>query len=102
MGQIDKYISVSWIHYLDIIYFLTKAVPVRVMATGQKRWLRAQGVDTYDSIEAVIEWQAAAETIRIAYPDELGRPGEDFRDVRPEDKVIGTKEGLNPTRNTEA
>jgi len=45
------------IHYLDIIYFLTKAVPVRVMATGQKRWLRAQGVDTYDSIEAVIEWR---------------------------------------------
>lgn len=46
------------IHYVDIIYFLTKARPLRAMATGQKRWLRARGIDTYDSIEAVIEWQA--------------------------------------------
>lgn len=45
------------VHYVDIIYFVTGAVPKRVMATGQKRWLRSKGVDAYDSIQAVIEWE---------------------------------------------
>lgn len=45
------------VHYLDIIYFATKAKPLRAMALGQKGWLRKKGVDAYDSIEGVIEWQ---------------------------------------------
>jgi len=45
------------IHYVDIIYFATKASPIRVMATGQKGWLVSKGVDTYDAIQAVIEWR---------------------------------------------
>jgi hypothetical protein len=27
------------------------------MAIGQKNWLRAQGIDTYDSIQGTIEWE---------------------------------------------
>lgn len=45
------------IHYIDIIYFATGAVPRRVMATGQKRYLLRNGIDTYDAIQCVIEWE---------------------------------------------
>jgi predicted dehydrogenase len=45
------------IHYVDIIYFATRAVPKRVMATGQKNYLLSKGIDTYDSIQAFIEWE---------------------------------------------
>jgi predicted dehydrogenase len=45
------------IHYIDIIYFSTQATPLKVMAIGQKNWLSAQGIDTYDSVQGAIEWQ---------------------------------------------
>jgi len=45
------------IHYVDIIYFATKAAPKRVMATGQKNWLYSKGINTYDSIGSVVEWE---------------------------------------------
>jgi len=45
------------IHYVDIIYYTTRAIPQRVMATGQKGYLSSKGIDTYDSIQAVIEWK---------------------------------------------
>jgi predicted dehydrogenase len=44
-------------HYVDIVYFATGATPLRAMAVGQKNWLIRQGIDTYDSIEAIIEWK---------------------------------------------
>jgi len=45
------------IHYIDIVYFATQAIPLRTMAIGQKSWLLAQGSDTYDSVQGAIEWQ---------------------------------------------
>lgn len=45
------------IHYVDIIHFATGAVPKRAMAIGQKLWLRSKGIDTFDSVQGVIEWQ---------------------------------------------
>ena len=51
------------IHYVDIIYFATSASPLRVMATGQKDYLLSKGVNTYDSIQAVIEWKMPSEKI---------------------------------------
>jgi predicted dehydrogenase len=44
------------VHYVDLIFFLTQARPFRAMAVGTKEVLRAAGVDTHDSIHAVIEW----------------------------------------------
>jgi len=44
------------IHYVDIIYFATGAMPKKVMAVGQKGWLASKGIDTYDSVQAIIEW----------------------------------------------
>ena len=44
------------VHYADIIYFVTKALPRRMLATGQKKWLSPQGIPTHDAIEVLIEW----------------------------------------------
>jgi len=45
------------IHYVDIIYFATGATPRRVAALGQKEFLRARGIDTYDAVQCMIEWE---------------------------------------------
>lgn len=47
------------VHYADIIYFATDALPVRAMACGQKNWLVKQGINTFDSMEVVVEWKGA-------------------------------------------
>lgn len=45
------------VHYIDLIYFITSAKPVRVMTIGQKKFLIRNNLNTYDSIQCVIEWQ---------------------------------------------
>ena len=45
------------IHYVDIIHFVTHAIPKRAMAIGQKGWLITQGVNTYDAVQGTIEWE---------------------------------------------
>lgn len=45
------------VHYVDMIYFVTRAMPVRVTATSQKTWLAKKGIDTYDAIQAMVEWE---------------------------------------------
>jgi predicted dehydrogenase len=45
------------VHYVDLISFLTDAVPVKVMAYGTKTWLATRGIDNYDTIQTQIEWQ---------------------------------------------
>ena len=45
------------VHYVDIIYFATGAQPLRVLATGQRTWLAQHGLDTYDAIQAIVEWK---------------------------------------------
>ncbi|MDD9303630.1 MAG: Gfo/Idh/MocA family oxidoreductase [Desulfobacter sp.] len=44
------------VHYVDLIYFLTHAVPVRVMSMGMKKYLLDQGINTYDTIQTLVEW----------------------------------------------
>ena len=55
------------IHYVDIIYFATNATPLRVMATGQKSYLSSKGIDTYDSIQAIVEWGMHSGTTFTSY-----------------------------------
>lgn len=45
------------VHYVDLIFYCTSALPERVMAVGQKGFLSAKGIDTYDAIQALIEWR---------------------------------------------
>lgn len=55
------------VHYVDIIYFVTGARPIRAMALAQKGWLRSKGIDVYDSIEGIIEWEMANKRKFISY-----------------------------------
>ena len=45
------------VHYVDLVYFVTRATPVRVLAIGQKNWLIKKRINTYDSIQCIIEWK---------------------------------------------
>jgi predicted dehydrogenase len=47
------------VHYVDLIYFLTNAAPVRLSAYGTKGVLQKRGYATYDSIHCAIEWKNA-------------------------------------------
>jgi D-galacturonate reductase len=44
------------VHYADIIHFVTKDIPYRIIAVGHYGWLNKRGISTYDSIEVLIEW----------------------------------------------
>ncbi len=45
------------VHYVDLIHFLTQAMPVRVMSYGSKKWLIQKGIDNFDTIQTQIEWK---------------------------------------------
>lgn len=47
------------VHYVDLIYFLTGAAPLRVMSVGLKKYLADQGIDNYDTIHTLVEWRSA-------------------------------------------
>lgn len=55
------------IHYVDIIYFATKAKPKRVMATGQNGYLRDQKIKAFDSVQCTIEWIGENEKSFFSY-----------------------------------
>ena len=45
------------VHYVDLIYFLTNFKPFKVKAWGQKEVLKKYKINTWDSIQVVIEWK---------------------------------------------
>ncbi len=46
------------VHYVDLIYFLTHAQPVRVLAVGEPRASRGEALPRFEAIQALIEWKA--------------------------------------------
>ena len=44
------------VHYADLVYFITNFKPRKVTAWGQKEILKKNKIDTWDSIQVVIEW----------------------------------------------
>ena len=44
------------VHYVDILIFALGAIPRRVMAIGQYGYLKDRSINTYDSVQALIEW----------------------------------------------
>lgn len=80
------------VHYVDIIYFVTGARPVRVAAVGQRGWLAATGIDTCDSVQVMVEWQMLsgskfASTFLTNWVDPAGTSALSDQRI----KVIGTK-----------
>jgi predicted dehydrogenase len=45
------------VHYVDLIYFLTGFIPIRVSAYGTCGILKKEGINTYDSVHAQIIWK---------------------------------------------
>jgi predicted dehydrogenase len=55
-----QYSSPAWfigIHFYDVLYWLLESRPKRIYATGIKDKLLGMGIDTYDSIQAKIEFE---------------------------------------------
>ena len=48
------------VHYVDVIYFVTRAKPKRVLVLAQSGWLRDRNSDAFDIIHATIEWEMPA------------------------------------------
>ena len=44
------------VHYVDLMRFITKATPKKVLATGQKKYLLSKKINTYDAMQVMIEW----------------------------------------------
>lgn len=44
------------VHYADMVWFVTGALPCRVLSTGQKSRLASRGIDTPDAMQTLIEW----------------------------------------------
>lgn len=52
-SNIFQYLGV---HYVDLLQWATGFMPVRVTAWGQKDYLADLGLDTWDSMQVVVEW----------------------------------------------
>tara|TARA_Y100000590_G_C15746831_1_gene1022429 strand:+ start:9309 stop:10487 length:1179 start_codon:yes stop_codon:yes gene_type:complete len=44
------------IHYVDLLQYVTSFKPTKVSAWGQKGYLQSMGIDTWDSMQVIIEW----------------------------------------------
>jgi len=58
-----QYSSPAWfigIHFFDLLYWLLEAKPKKIYATGVKDKLIGMGIDTFDSIQAKIEFENGA------------------------------------------
>ena len=77
---------------MDIVYFFTNSLPIRVMAIGQKNLLINEGIDAYDAIQTVIEWRdktsgkKSVSTILTNWIDPLSTSAMSDQKI----KVIGT------------
>tara|TARA_B100001123_G_scaffold451093_1_gene626821 strand:+ start:4418 stop:5584 length:1167 start_codon:yes stop_codon:yes gene_type:complete len=80
------------VHYVDMVHFITKAIPTRVMATGQKNWLKKKGINTYDSIQCLVEWKTKSnikfnQTIVVNWVDPNNNSSMSYQKI----KFCGTK-----------
>lgn len=44
------------VHYVDLTYFLTGYLPLKLSAVGTEGVLKSNGIDTYDSIHVILQW----------------------------------------------
>lgn len=45
------------VEYVDLIYSMTGATPTRAMAVGTRSLLESHEIDSFDSVQAIVEWQ---------------------------------------------
>ncbi len=54
LSNVFNYLGV---HYVDLIYFITNFRPFSVTCWGQKSLLKKNKIDTYDSMQVIVEWK---------------------------------------------
>ncbi len=59
-ANVFQYLAV---HYVDVLLFALQATPRRAMAIGQVGYLKERGVSTYDSVQALVEWDVPGSDI---------------------------------------
>lgn len=50
------------VHYVDLIYFMTNFKPIKVWAWGQKGYLSKRKINSWDAVQATIEWKKMGKT----------------------------------------
>ncbi len=80
------------IHYVDMIFFLTSATPVKVQAVGQKHLLKSQGIDTFDAMQVQLEWKLpSGELFNSIFLSNWIDPNTSSAMSNQRIKIIGTK-----------
>ena len=79
------------IHYVDIISYITGAKPLRVLAIGQKNFLKNNGINTFDSIQVMIEWKYASKVFSSTFLCNWIDPNNTSAVSYQSIKLIGTK-----------
>ena len=79
-------------HYIDLIRFISRSKPLRVISLGQKNYLKKKGLKTYDSIQTIIEWMAPngnkfTQTLLMNWIDPINTTAMSDQTI----KVVGTK-----------
>lgn len=62
LTNIFQYLGV---HYVDLVHFVTRAMPIRALATGQPQSSKPGVQPGADSIQAIIEWEALSSRERF-------------------------------------
>ena len=80
------------VHYIDIVRFVTSAYPKRVMAVGQKTEIIEHGIDTFDAIQCIVDWEMPdgtnfTETILTSWVDPENSSAVSDQKI----KFVGTK-----------
>ena len=61
-SNIFQYLGV---HYVDLFYFLTGYKPLRCSALGTNGVLREKGVESWDSVHVMLEWENPSDGSRV-------------------------------------
>lgn len=59
------------VHYVDLLAFLTGFLPRRVLALGTRGILSTRGIDSYDSVHAIVQWQRETEAADDPFVSQL-------------------------------
>ena len=76
------------VHFYDLLTWIIRKKPVRVVATGIKRVLNNIGIDTYDSVQAKVEYE---DGISITFDTSWILPEEFEAAVNQEFRLVGDK-----------
>lgn len=85
------------VHYVDVVRFATGGTPLRAMAIGQYGVLRDAGIDTPDTIQAIVEFSLPGQAQRFSLVLHTGwnDPNESAAISYQRIQVVGTGGRLN-------